>query len=242
MTFARLAALALVTGLAVPAMAQMVAPAMAQTGQSTLAPVRSITVAGEGHVRAAPEMARVRLGVSETAPTARAALDAMNAAMARVLDQLSAAGIAPEDVQTGQLSLDRDYARARDGQSEPEGFVASTLVELRVQEIDSLGAVLDAAVGEGANRLQGIEFMLADQAAARNEARRAAVADAQARAALYAQSAEVALGEVLSISESNISSGPQPMMGMRMAAAESVPIAQGEVEVSAGVTLVFAID
>ena len=237
MRFARLAALALVAGLAAP-----VAPAMAQTAQSTLAPARSITVAGEGHVRAAPEMARIRLGVSETADTARAALDAMNAAMARVLDQLNEAGIAPEDVQTGQLNLDRDYARARDGQSEPEGFVASTLVELRVQDIDSLGQVLDAAVGEGANRLQGIEFMLTDQAAARNEARRAAVADAQARAALYAESAGVTLGEVLSISESNISSGPRPMMDMRMAAAEGVPIAQGEVEVSAGVTLVFAID
>lgn len=231
---ATLSALALAIGLATAAVAQPV--------EAPATPPRSVTVTGEGHVRAAPEMARVRLGVSETAETARAALDAMNAAMGRVLERLSEAGIAPENVQTGQLSLDRDYARMRDGQSEPEGFVATTLVELRVTDLDSLGTVLDAAVGEGANRLEGIEFMLADRAAAHDEARRAAVADAQARAQLYAEAAGIELGEVLSLSETRADFGPRPMMEMRMAADGGVPIAQGEVEVSAGVSMVYAID
>lgn len=234
MKHARLTALVLAAGLA--------APAMAQSPQTPLTSPRSIAVSGEGHVRAAPEMARVRLGVSETAETARAALDAMNASMGKVLERLTQAGIAPENVQTGQLSLDRDYSRMRDDQPEPVGFVATTMVELRVTDLDGLGAVLDAAVGEGANRLEGIKFALADQAAAHDEARRAAVADAKARAALYAEAAGVELGEILSLSETGANYGPQPMMQMRMAADSGVPIAQGEVEVSAGVSLVYAIE
>ncbi len=234
MKHARLTVLALAIGLA--------APALAQSPQSTIAVPRSIVVTGEGHVRAAPGMARIRLGVSETAETARAALDAMNAAMAQVLERLTQTGIAPQNVQTGQLSLDRDYSRMRDGQSEPVGFVATTMVELRVTDLDGLGAVLDAAVGEGANRLEGIEFALADQAAAHDEARRAAVADAMSRAALYAEAAGVELGEILTLSETGVNLGPQPLMQMRMAADSGVPIAQGEVEVSAGVSLVYAIE
>ncbi|EYD70984.1 SIMPL domain-containing protein [Limimaricola hongkongensis] len=234
MKHAPLAALVLMAGLATAATAQPVDPAPA--------PPRSITVIGEGHVRAVPELARVRLGVSETADTARAALDAMNAAMGRVLARIEEAGIAPENVQTGQLSLGRDYARPRDGAREPEGFVASTMVEMRVTDLDSLGAVLDAAVGEGANRLEGIEFALADRAGAHDEARRAAVADARARAELYAEAAGVKLGPLLSLSESGGGHGPRPMMEMRMAADGGVPIAQGEVEISAGVSLVYGIE
>ena len=230
-------------------LAGLATAAPAQQAQPEVAP-RSIAVSGEGHVRAAPKIARVRLGVSETADTAREALDAMNSAltppldtaMSKVLARLGEAGIAPEDIQTGQLSLDRDYARAHDGQSRPEGFVATTLVELRVTDLDGLGMVLDAAVGEGANRLEGIEFALEDRAAAHDEARRAAVADAKARAALYAEAAGVELGEILSLSETGAHGGPRPMMEMRMAADSGVPIAQGEVEISAGVSLVFAID
>lgn len=231
------------TILAAALLAGMAGAGAAQPVETSAPQQRSIAVRGEGHVRAAPEIARVRLGVSETAETARAALDAMNAAMARVLERLEAAGILPENVQTGQLSLDRDYARMHDGQSEPEGFVATTLVELRVVDLDGLGAVLDAAVGEGANRLEGLEFALADRASAHDEARRAAIADAQARAATYAEAAGVTLGEVLSISETGADFGPRPaMMEMRMAADGGVPIAQGEVEISAGVSMVWAIE
>ncbi|SDE44054.1 SIMPL domain-containing protein [Limimaricola pyoseonensis] len=238
MKFTRMPAFALAALLAQPLAAQQAAdPAgPVQTVQ------RSLTVSGEGRVAAAPDLAHVSIGVSESAETARAALDAMNAAMAKVLERLTAAGVPEEDIRTGQLTLDRDYARRTDGAPEPQGFVATTLVEVETADLDGLGMLLDAAVGEGANRLHGLRFELADPAAARDEARRKAVADAQARAALYAEAAGVELAELTSLSENGFGGGPQPMMEMRMAADAGVPVAPGQVEITANVTMVYAIE
>ncbi len=232
-----LPALAIALGLALPL-------GSAATAQQPAAAVdtRAITVTGEGRVSVKPDIAWVSLGVAETSETAEAALDAMSASMRAVMARLSEAGIAPADIQTGQLSLDRDYSRMRDDQPEPEGFVATTMVEVRVRDLDALGGVLDAVVGDGANRLGGVRFDLADPVAARDEARRAAVADAQARAALYAEAAGVGLGAVQSLSEAGGFSPPQPMMEMRMAADSGVPVSRGEVAVEAMVTVVYGIE
>jgi len=112
---------------------------------------------------------------------------------------------------------------------------------VRLRDLDKLGALLDALVTAGANRLNGISFGVSDLDDKTNEARKLAVKDAKARAELYAQEADVDVGKVMSISESSIRR-PRPMMQMRAMSAESVPIARGEQTISASVTVVFEID
>ena len=70
-----------------------------------------------------------------------------------------------------------------------------------------------------------------------NQARRAAVEDARERAELYAESADVRVGKVLTISEQASRSPAPPRMrrAMAMEASDSVPIAAGEQELSVSV-------
>ncbi len=236
MQFHTLPALAIAFGLS----AATTPPIHAQEASEAVS--RNITVSGSGRVEAKPDIAHVNLGVSETAETAEAAVDAMAAAMKAVLARLGEAGIAPADIRTGQLSLDRDYARMREDRPEPEGFVATTMVEVRVTDLDALGSVLDAVVGEGANRLSGVQFELSQPEDAMAEARRAAVADARAKAELYAEASGVTLGKLLSLNESGGMGGPQPMMEMRMAADSGIPVPPGQVTLEASVTVVYAIE
>ncbi|MEO1121774.1 MAG: SIMPL domain-containing protein, partial [Pseudomonadota bacterium] len=70
-------------------------------------------------------------------------------------------------------------------------------------------------------------------------ARAAAVADARRKAELYADAADVDLGDVVSISEFS-ASGPVPVV--RMEAAMAVPIAAGRNEISASVMVVWELD
>ena len=64
------------------------------------------------------------------------------------------------------------------------------------------------------------------------------MADAVARAKLIATAAGTKLGAIISINEGGIDPQmPGPMF--RMAADAAVPVAQGEVEISASVTMVF---
>ena len=72
-------------------------------------PARVIAVTGEGRSDRKPDMAVVSLGVTQQAPTAGEAMAGMAEGMTAVLATLTEAGIAPADVQTGELRLDPVY-------------------------------------------------------------------------------------------------------------------------------------
>lgn len=225
------------------AISAALALALAAVAPATAAE-RTITVSGEGEATAAPDMATVRVGVAVRADTARGAVDGMSQAMQKVLDAVAAAAIPAKDVQTEGLNLGSVYRpEPQDGSAPPPPqFEARSSVAVRTGDLKGLGALLDGLVSAGANELQGVSFGLSDPAAARDEARRAAVADALARAKLYAEAAGVTLGQVVSLSENG--PAPEPMMRMSAAPAaadKSVPIAGGEMSVAAQVTLVLSI-
>ena len=218
------------------ALAAPLSPAIAQDGR--------ITVTGEGRMAAIPDMATIHVGVSEEAPTAAEALGQMSRRGESILAQLTEAGLEARDIQTSGLTLRPLYNSRSDSFSEEiTGFVAETRFTVRVRDLPALGGILDEVVREaGANRLQSVEFALSDPGPARDEARRDAVADGQARAALYAEAAGVALGPLLSLDERTSGGMPIPIMEARMMdAASFVPIAEGEIVIDAQVTMVFAI-
>lgn len=201
-----------------------------------------LTVIGEGQVDSAPDTATITLGVTNEARTAGAAMDATSAAVTAILEQLTADGLAPRDMQTRDLSLQPVWSNRASSSSGPpkiEGFQASNTVVIRVRALDALGGILDRTIESGANTFQGLSFGLQDPGPVLDEARRAAVAEALRKAELYAQAAGLTLGPILELNEAGGSSQPMPMA--RMAMAELVPIAQGEVTTGASVTIVFEI-
>lgn len=206
---------------------------------AALAQGRVIEVTGTGEVAAAPDMATLRMGVSAEARAAADALAQMSDGLAAVLARLEAAGIAAADVQTGTLDLrprfDNSGARAT-----RIGFTASSTLVVRVRDLSSLGALLDAAVADGTTELNQLQFGLSDPSAAQAEARAAAVRDAAAKAGQIAAAAGVTLGAPMQIREGG-GGGPQPM-GMEMARAAAVPIAEGEVAIRVMVTATYAIE
>ena len=220
---------------------------------SLLAPVaaaqeetpRRLVVTGTGEASARPDVAVISAGVVVQADTASAALAENTRAMNAVLEQLRAAGLAQEDIQTAQFAVTPLYdARPPDPQrTEPPaivGYHVSNQVTARVRDIDRLGATLDALVRAGANSIDGLHFEIADPKQLQGEARDAAVADALAKARRYATAAGVQLGEILAIEESDTFAPPRPMMRAEAMAA-SVPIAPGQTELSASVTITFAL-
>ena len=203
-----------------------------------------LTVAGEGLVAGAPDMATITMGVTQEAKSAEAALAAMTEATAAMLERLASAGIEARDMQTSNLSLQPLWDNSSSGSGQGPriaGYEASNTVLVRVRALDGLGAVLDAVVKGGANRFHGLSFGLQDPEPAMDDARRAAVADAMRKARLYAEAAGLMLGPVLEMSESGAAAPRPEQMARAALALESVPIAEGEVSVRASVTMVFAL-
>lgn len=201
-----------------------------------------ITVTGEGSVQVAPDIATITLGVTTQGETAAAALQANNAALAAVLERLKTVGVADRDVQTSNLSVNPNWVGYDSGRAPTiAGYTAQNLVTVTVRKLEDLGSVLDSAVADGANTLNGLSFGLANPKPVMDEARKLAVADALDRARLLSGAAGVGLGDVVSISENGGYQPPMPMLRAE-AKADSVPVATGELGISASVTLVLELE
>lgn len=234
----------LAAALAAPAAVLAFAPA-ATAQQIIAAPTDGrITVTGSADVSGAPDTAMVTLSVVSEAATAGDALSENSAATAKVIEAVKAAGVEGADVQTSGFSVYPRYVD-RDDDSEPAriaGYSVRNGVVVRVRTLPNLGKLLDAAVKAGANQIDGVSFLIDDDTALRDQAREGAVRDARRKADLYAAAANVKTGRVLSISEAIAEPPMRPMYRMAAEAAPAVPVEAGSVQLSAEVTVVFALE
>ncbi|GAA6209143.1 SIMPL domain-containing protein [Cognatishimia sp. WU-CL00825] len=211
-------------------------PAVAQAGQ--------IVVQGRGTVEQTPDMAIISLGARFQAHTAREALDEVNKRTKAALDIMTDMGVAPRDMQTGNLQLNPlwDHGANHNEVARIRGYEARNQVTIRVRDLTLLGNSLDQIVTKGANVFNGLSFAMQDPSVALAEARKQAVLDARDKAALYAEAAGVDLGAIISIDE-GVRIAPQPRFAARaeMAMDSAVPIAAGELSTSATVTIVYEI-
>jgi uncharacterized protein YggE len=220
--------------LAAAALAGVARPEGARAVQSaTTQPGDSVTVSGNGSVTAVPTTAVLSLGVDSRAATAKAALAANAREMRQVIDAVKAAG--GSNVGTQSVSLSQVFGPNGD----PTGFGASNVVSATV-DLDRAGAVIDAAVGAGANQVNGPTLSVADQDTLYRQALKAAVADARLNAETIAAAAGRSLGKVTSVVE-NSASTPVPMFAKTASADVATPVEAGTQQTSATVTVTFAL-
>jgi uncharacterized protein YggE len=226
------------------------APAFAQEGPPPPPGPRPaiFVLSGEGTASATPDLAIINSGVVSEGKTAREALDANTAAMAKLIAAIKAAGVEDKDVATSGFSVAPRYvySQRNDGTQEPPritGYEVRNTVTVKVRDLTKLGGILDKAVTEGSNQIDSLSFDIADKKKLYEEARKGALADARAKAELYAGAAGVKLGRLRELSEQT-SGGfppPRPMMRMEAAAKADVPIERGEQEISVNVTATWEI-
>jgi uncharacterized protein YggE len=222
------AAVAAITLLATPALAQVIPPA-------------TVSVTGEATVSVPPDLAQVDGGVSSDAKTAREAFEANNAAMGKVLLALKGAAIEEKDIQTSRLSLQPQTSSSKtSGPPTIVGYRASNRVTIRLRDVTRLANVIDTLVGAGANDIGGIGFSVSNASKLLDEARERAIADARRKAEIYAKAAGVTLGAPSSISEES-SPGPIPYRRMAAGMSVSAPVAQGEETLQVTVSVSWAI-
>jgi uncharacterized protein YggE len=194
----------------------------------------TITVTGTGSVLAAPDRAQLSFGVESQAATARAAIAANAAEMRRVLEALRKAGA--RDLATQTVSVSPRY---RDGAAEIAGYGALNTVSATIA-VDRAGALVDAAVAAGANQVYGPSLSTSDARRFYRDALAAAVEDARTRAAALAAAAGAAVGRVVSIVEGTGVGGPA-FEAAKAATDSSTPVEPGSQEISAAVTVTYAL-
>jgi uncharacterized protein len=196
-----------------------------------------ITVTGTGHVQTIPDEAEFSVGVTTKGQTAREALAANSARMRELIEALKGAGVAERDMQTQDVSVGANYeVDGKEG-----GYSARNSLSVRITDLDRAGAILDAASRAGANEGYGPSLSRSDREGLEARALKDAVANARKRAEALADAAGVSLGDVTAISEQSLPDGPVFAMAERAAADSKVPIEPGREEITASVTVTFAI-
>lgn len=204
---------------------------------------RSIVVTGNGTVRADPDVAYVRLGVSSRAKTAKDAQAQTNAAIAKFYAALDALRIDRKDIQTSRLTLNAYYDNPRPGQRpEIAGYEAENVIAVRLTDFAKIGPVVDAGVEAGVNNMQGVSFSIIDTKA-RMDALQAASREAKAKAEAIASALGIRLGAILVVNEGG--SYAPPMMeyarGAAMDMKQGTTVSPGQLDITANVTIRFAI-
>jgi uncharacterized protein len=213
-------------------------PALAQQP-----PLSSIRVTGDARVTAKPDRVQIDIGVTTHAAQSQEAASENARQVDAVLAALKKAAPAAA-LKTVSYSLNPNY-KYHPGGGEPsiDGYNAQNVVQVTLDDLGKIGAVIDAAAAAGANHVQGIDFTLRDQDAVRAEALRQAATRARAEAEVLAQALGLKVLRVLSVEEGGGRVSPlrfEPAAAraaMSASLAAPPPVQGGTIEVSASVTL-----
>lgn len=207
---------------------------------------RTVSATATASVEVAPDRAVLGLAVETFADSAAAAAAANAERMSTLLEALEGAGVPRERMETTGYRLHPEYARPdprAEGEPRLRGYRATNELRVRVDSIPRVGALIDRAVGAGANRVSRLAFEVSDPEPARREAIRKAVERARSRAEAAAFAAGVSLGEVVEISLGGGGAPPVPAYAVEMArAGATTPVEPGTLSLSETVTVVWRLD
>ncbi len=213
------------------------------TSTGTSANLRTLSVTGTGTVYLVPDLAYINIGVQTENANVADALSSNTAQSQQVADVLKSQGIDPKDIQTTSFSIYPQQKYGPDGKSTGTTYIVNNTVYVTVRDVSKLGTILSAVVSSGANNINSISFDSSARDQALQDARKAAISDAQQQAKALAQAAGVTLGSIQMIDVTTTS--PSPIYGVGggsvSAAQASVPVSAGQLTIQMTANLTYSI-
>lgn len=167
-----------------------------------------------------------------------------------VIDLLLEHGIAEKSIRTDYYSMYPQYDWSDSGEQRIVGYNVNTTMIVQDQDIDSLGALLNACVNAGIDNIDNVSFLCSAYDDAYRQAMTQAVEEARQKAEDLAKAVGKELGEPITITEGwqdtsarygMKSSATLAMNGVAAADAAGPYFQPGETEISAAVTITYLV-
>lgn len=162
-----------------------------------------VVVQGEGEVSVAPDAAVVTMVVRHRAATPGEAKRVVDRAVNALLKAATGFDVAADDITASDLALREEIDYDDNDRALPPAHVASREVKVRIDDLDTLSAYMDAALAAGFTGISDVSFKSSREADLREEARARAVAHAKENASGLAIAFGGSLGPVYSINSVN---------------------------------------
>jgi len=217
-------------------------PSLGSMSSVALSDEQVIMVSGSGSASAQANQATLTLGAWTEDPVASEAVEDNAILMNSIIEAVMALGIEEDKIKTVQYSVSPNYNWET---RTVTGYRVTNMIQIEVDDIDLVGSVIDEASDAGANSIQGISFGLSDEVAdsLTEEAYVLALQNAQGKAALIAETLELEITGVLSVSES-VFYPYTPYRSVAEATYDSgsapTPIIEGSLSVSVNVQVAFS--
>jgi hypothetical protein len=207
---------------------------------------RTLSVTGNVQMTVDPDLVEVSVGVSMLRPTAHEAQEAEDVAINDIIDGLKALGIPEEDIETSQISLQEERRWIRE-EMETVGWRASQMLTVSTEDLSLAGPIIDSAVQNGANTVNGVTFSLTEESKQdyQDEALTAAGQRARDKAAAIAEGLGVDLGDVKIVQESSAYIVPYEYRDSVLkeeAAQAPTVVLPGDVTVTGTISVVYIIE
>ena len=205
-------------------------------------PNRTVTASGRGIVTIPTTIAQIRLAIEVSGKTPTITQQEAAKRATQVVNFLKTQQI--EKLQTTGITLNPIYTYPPNANPKLTGYTATNSISFRVTN-ERAGAILDAAVKNGATRIDGVNLVASEQAisTAQLQALKQATQDAQRQADAVLEALSLKRKEVIGV-RIDSASNPVPI-AMSQAAfsdraskpAPTTPVVGGEQQVEAAVTL-----
>lgn len=202
-----------------------------------------IVVNGQGTVTVVPDIVNVNLGIQVQETSVAQAQTEATQAMDKVMAALKAKGVADKDIQTQQYSIQKVTRWDDTNQKEIViGYLVTNMVNAKIRTVGNVGAIIDAVAVAGGDlvAVNNISFSVDKPENSYNDARKLAIADAEAKASQLATLSGVKLGKPIYITENTQNSYPVYATAVDKASS-STSISAGEMEISLNVQVVYDI-
>lgn len=202
-----------------------------------------VNVNGEYTTTIEPDGAVVNIAVSTTNKDLLLAKQENDKIASKALAFLKNQSIKEKDIRTTRLDL-QPYNEYVKDQKPEQYYRAQQSITFTVSDLNTLPQLLSGLVEQGVNTIQSVQFTTSKLQELQNLARAEAVKDAKAKAEILAQALDQRIGKAKSISDNTYTNAPSPIAFRAYAKAadasvEQAPVATGEIEVKANVTVSF---
>ncbi len=183
----------------------------------------TISVTGEGEVKAVPDVGVFSFSVTADGPDAKTVQEASGTKINAILAYLKEQGIEDKDVKTDAYNMNEKFTWVEGlcppsdnvrmsggmetvmydcgGKQVPDGFEASQMVTVKVRDTKNAGAIITGVGEKGATNISNLSFIVDNTDAFKAEARAKAIGDAQTKATTLAQQLGVRLVRITSFYE-----------------------------------------
>ena len=208
----------------------------------------TVSVEGRGEVYAKPDVAMVIFSVSNEAKTVADAIQENSQIINEVISSVKIQGVEAKYLKTISFNLYPRYEYEEvEGLVRPEGkrvlvgYEVRQSLEVKIKDMENIGNIIQAATNAGANQIGALNFTIDNEDVYKEEARRLAIEQAEAKAEQLASQLGIKLLGIKSFSENIYGVAGTYRASADMVESVSSNIEVGENKIEARVNITYKI-